>query len=247
MPLLSSRISEICAPEYCPEVWNDLPIDPKENVRLFFSELREKNMGIALLLQTSSLLYLSALVSLCDKRPTLENTNCSRIRSLLSLEEISKLEALVRKYFSFQQTRANCYAYALNFMEGGPGAKPDPGGKTQEYIHGKYRSYKDAIIDGAIEDGLIAAGVTLPKVRESFYRAALFIKEGVNDYSFHWLREDFREAHWSHKDGHGPVKDVDFKGSVIFTPNSASIGEYSFAQYFYVPHGALPQFCYSGL
>ncbi|MEK7801370.1 MAG: hypothetical protein AAB276_02850, partial [Pseudomonadota bacterium] len=234
MTILNDIEFSSSAPDYAPDTWNDLNVDTKENVRHFFAELRERHMGSMTLLQSSSILYLGALVSLFDKEENYPNRNASRIKNLIPPDEVDAIKNLIKKYFSFQQTRANCYAYMLDFRDGFPGCKPDPGGKTQEYKCGLYQSYRDAVVAGAVEDELIHAGSTMPAVRSDFYRAALFIKESRNDPSFHWVREDFNAGCWSHKDGHGPVKNLDYKGNAITNPQHASMGDYELAAYFYV-------------
>jgi hypothetical protein len=248
MILLNDTEASASAPNFEPEIWNDLPLDAKENVRQFFEKLRKNHLNSVALLQSSGLFYLGAMVSLLEPKTDYPNVNVLRIRRLLSEEEVNDIIDLLNDHFSYQQTRANCYAYVLNFKKGTVGAKPDPGGKTSEYKCRLYDTYRDAIVDGAQEDGLIYAGCVSPRVRHEFYRVALFILEDNDDPSFHWLREDFGASAWSHKDGHGPVKNTDYAGNVIASPHSAQLGKYELRDFFYVPYGGIePKFMYSGL
>jgi len=248
MNLINDHEFSAAAPDFEPDVWNDLPIDAKENVRQFFEKIRDKHMTAATMLQSSGLFYLGAMVSLMEPESDYPNVNALRIRRILDEEQVNDLIDLLNEHFSYQQTRANCYGYVLNFKNGTTGAKPDPGGKTQEYKCRLYDTYRDAIVDGAKTDGLIHTGVQLPPVQSEFYRVALFIRESQNDPSFHWMREDFNTRGWSHKDGHGPVKNTDYKGTVIESPHSARMGEYELRDFFYVPRGGVvPQYMHAGL
>lgn len=248
MILINDHDSSAAAPNFEPEVWNDLSIDTKENVRQFFETLRENQLTTVTMLQSSGLFYLGALVSLFEPKTDYPNINALRIRRLLTEEQVTDLVGLMEEHFSYQQTRANCYGYVLDFKKGSVGAKPDPGGKTQEYKCRLYDTYRDAIVDGAKTDGLIHTGCQLPPVKNEFYRVALFIRESNDNPSFHWLREDFGQSAWSHKDGHGPVKNIDYSGDVIESPHAAKLGEYELRDFFYVPRGGIaPQFMYSGL
>lgn len=236
------------APTFCPDSWNDLGIDAKENVRRFFSKLRESCFGAVSLLQSSSLLYLGALLMLCDDESDTPSINKQRIERILSKSDIDKILNLLKEHFSSQQTRANCYAYAINFREGKIGAKPDPGGKTQEFKCRLYDTYRDAIVAGAIDDGLLRSGTVIPSVREGFYRAALFIREGDGDQSFHWVREDAGGKSWSHKEGHNLVTNTDKLGMILTNPERLSLSQYKLTDYFYIPKdGVQPAFHYSGL
>ena len=248
MSLINDYDFSAAAPDFQPEAWNDLPIDAKENVRQFFEKIRERHLNAATVLQVSGLLYLGALVSLLEPETEYPNVNALRIRRVLSEEQVDDLIGLMNEHFSYQQTRANCYGYVLNFKNGSVGAKPDPGGKTQEYKCRLYDTYRDAIVDGAKENGLIHAGIQLPPVKNDFYRVALFVRESSNDPSFHWVREDFNTRAWSHKDGHGPAKNTDYAGNLIVNPHAARLGEYELRDFFYVPRGGIAlQFMYSGL
>lgn len=229
------------APAYAPEVWNDLGIDAKENVRNFFNELNGNHYDITHSLQIAGLLSLKNIVGLVEENDFgPEYSAKSRITRLLSPEDVGKLADMVRIYFSAQQARANCYAYAINFMDAPPGAKPDPGMKTPEYQHGLYATYTEAIIEGAREDGLIQAGTTLPDILDDHYRAALFIKHEGKQPSFHWVRED-NNGGWSSKDGHGPARNTDYAGHPLIHPQAAFFGDYTFECYFHVPkQGIVP-------
>ncbi len=250
--LENNRVNDIefsaDAPDYDPDTWNDLAIDSLLNVSNFFAELRRRNAGAAAMLQSASLFYLGALVSLFDNDDNPLNVNATRINQLLSSRDVFQVKTLMVRYFSHQQTRANCYAYMLDFKDGTPGCKPDPGGKTREYKSRLYRSYYDAMVAGAIDDKLIHAGSQMPPVRANFYRAALFIQESKIDPHFHWLREDFGASAWSHKCAHEAVTNLDCEGEPISNPKHAALGQMEFADYFYVPKGGVaPQFMYSGL
>lgn len=250
----NARAASLDAPAYQPEIWNDLPIDPKQNVGKFFDKLREQQMGTFTMLQASSLLSLGGIASLCTQNDGYYNPTKSRIQNLLPPEEIEGIVSLAQEHFGHQQTRANCYAYAIDFRDGPAGAKPDPGGKTAEFKARLYDNYATAITEGAIEDGLIHAGTDLPPVKDNFYRAALLVDHKTP--SFHWVREDLPKTEaietqrleldpqsltlsWSSKDGHGPVKNTDYRGQIITDPREASFGNYEFHGFFYVQKGGI--------
>ncbi len=163
------------APLYEPEIWNDLEEGVHENVANFFQYLRLNHYGIMTSLQAARLLSLGNLVALADDISEYPHTNIniSKIKGLLLASDCEIIKQAVVAHFSFQQTRANCYAYAVNFTESYPGSKPDPGGKTKEYKHGLYNDFVKALTNGAEEDGLISAGEQLPHIREGYYRVAL--------------------------------------------------------------------------
>ena len=196
------------APAYAPELWNDLKIDAKENVTNFFNELNGNHYDITHTLQIAGLLSLRNIVGLVEENDFgPEYSSKSRIARLLSTEDVEKLAGMVKIYFSAM--------------------------KTPEYQHGLYDSYTDAVIEGAQEDGLILAGKTMPDILADHYRVALFIKHEGHHPSFHWLREN-NDGRWSSKDGHGPVRDVDYAGEPIISPEAAFFGNYVFEQYFHV-------------
>lgn len=228
------------APAYEPEKWNDLPLNANDNVDNFFKKLNGEHFNITQTLQISTLLSLKNIVGLVEENDFgPEYSANSRIQRVLSPEEIETLVLMVKIYFSAMQTRANCYAYAINFMDGYPGAKPDPGMKTTEYRHGLYETYAEAVIEGAVGDGLIYAGTEKPPVLTDHYRVALLMKP-ENSYGFHWVREN-KDGGWSGKDGHGPARDTDFAGQLFSNPETAFFGNYTLHSYFQVPkQGIVP-------
>lgn len=72
---------------------------------------------------------------------------------------------------------------------------------------------------------------------------SLSTKKGGKEPSYHWLREDFNSKTWSHKDGHGPVRNLDYKGNLITNPLNAKLGEYNVRRFFYVPRGGVKPIC----
>lgn len=240
LPRVFNNVANPYAPAYAPEPWNDLPCDANKNVDRFFQELNAKDFGITQTLQIAGLLSLKNIVGLVEENDFgPEYSANSRMKRVLSPEEVDKLATMVRIYFSALQTRANCYAYAINFTGGHPGAKPDPGMKTAEYLHGLYDTYAEAVIEGAVGDGLMYAGEEKPPILADHYRVALLVKpEG--SFGFHWVREN-NDGSWSGKDGHGPAHDRDFDGKPLSDPETAFFGNYRFNSYFHVPkQGIVP-------
>lgn len=233
------------APVYEPHKWNDLGLDSNDNVDAFFQHLNTHYYDIIVSLQAANLVSLGNIVALADTQSEYPygNLNASRIKRLLPEEDIANLVETVNKFFSHQQTRANCYGYSINFQSSYPGSKPDPAGKTKEYERGLYNDFTAAVIDGAVEDGLIHAGATLPEPKLGYYRVAVATAEGKGGQGYHWLREDFNTPYWSHKSGHQPATNKDDNDHFISDPVKAVMGNYEVKAFFFVPKGGVRPTC----
>lgn len=243
--VLETGIINPDAPVYEPEKWNDLGLDSNQNVDNFFQYLNRHHYNIIANLQAASLLSLGNVVAVADdiSEYPYGNTNARRIKSVLNSEDYATLKATVIKFFNFQQTKANCYGYTLNFQKSYPGSKPDPGGMTKEYIAGIRSDFVAAITEGATEDRLIHAGSVLPPVKAGYYRAAMAVSEACTESAYHWLRETYNANFWTHKNGHSPVTNLDDNGVLITDLTKAVIGTYQVRQFFYVPRGGAKPTC----
>ena len=196
------------------------------------------------LLQTSGLCSLGNIVAVADEisEYPFGNFNARKIKNLLPEDNLKTLKSMVQKFFGSQQTRANCYAYSINFQASYPGSKPDPGGKVKEYKAGLHEDFKKAVIEGAVDDGLLHAGSVKPEEKRGYYRVALAFRQGEN-IGYHWLRENYNSNSWSHKNGHSVVSNCDDRGQVITDPELASIENYKVEEYFYVIAGGIKPQC----
>lgn len=139
------------------------------------------------------------------------------------------------------QKSTNCYAYAMNSRTGHPaGDKPQPGDTsgTPAAWPVNCLSTTKAVVEDGKPDAILQAKrcpynqqqKRPPPDKAGYYLVALFITtkpEGydavddvsyVNDY--HWYRQD-EDGSWSHKPGHGIVRNVDSSNLLITNPETA--------------------------
>lgn len=234
-PYVFNAAANPYAHPYEPDLWNDLPLNALQNENNFFKEMNGSHYNVTQTLLLAGYLSLRNVVALgADVDPGPDYTDKSRIQRILSPEDVDTIVGLSKIYFAALQTRANCYGYAINFRDAHAGAKPDPGLKTVEFQHGLYKTYTEAVLAGAEEDGLILEGKAMPAIRKDHYRVAVFMREDERKPSFHWVREN-RDGTWSGKDGHGPVRNLDSNGNQFTNPENAYFGRYTFERYAQVP------------
>lgn len=118
------------------------------------------------------------------------------------------------------QYSTNCYAYALNMMDGfSYGDKLQPGELSGNMITElSVKSIVDASIADAEATGRIFQRAETDKACPSnTYKVALVIAPGVD---YHWYRQN-PDGTWSHKPGHTEVTNEDASGKTIKDPQRA--------------------------
>ena len=166
----------------------------------------------------------------------------------------------------------NCYSYFLNdrqdsikskcdkickkkhgesncpkFVKGCGNLKPQPGDYALLMKEGTLKSKKRIYKCNKMEDKLkednpsIKTSSLFEKCPKKFYKGAMVIDD---NHTFHFYRQNAKDAKWSHKPGTNSVTDIDASGKKIYIPHFANrdyshkpnkIKYNSFCNYYCIP------------
>ncbi|WP_052189641.1 MULTISPECIES: hypothetical protein [Xenorhabdus] len=131
----------------------------------------------------------------------------------------------------------NCYAYACNYASNDYPQPGSYGGKPITFPYTK--RYLQAVIDGAIADGLVKLDEFTDAQYHPNYVIALYtMPDNSYNWDYHWYRlvfDQYRTQMWAHKLGKERVRKTDNQKKIIRDPNKADRGKYTvFGGYFIV-------------
>lgn len=212
------------APAYDPKPWNDASDD---KISTFYDGHQDQLGKIA---AKEGRLYIWPLSQILYK-----NTDAQlHAKYGLTLAEAKEFRAAFTTMAGGMQLSNNCYSYALNHPGNPPGWKLSPGEKAGLGIARKDEFDPKDLTRLVKADGLLPAGQE-PVAKKGYYLVAMFVIPGDD---FHFVRQN-EDGSWSHKPGDEEVTNMDFKGRPITDPRKASMDDYQFVSYFYVPEGGL--------
>jgi len=124
----------------------------------------------------------------------------------------------------YLQCRANCYAYALNFMQTGPYFHTLQPGELSGHTFTEFDVDRDRIVQLVRLDAQVAGFTFVEAERDvacasGTYKVALVIDPFAPDY--HWYRQN-PDGTWSGKSGLSQATDKDASGQTIVDPQTAN-------------------------